>query len=279
VEAVVAQHRSLAAQKRIRFAWHDAGAPPEVVLDRQRVRQILVNLFGNALKFTMEGEVDVETGGASDSEFHVAVRDTGPGIARHQHEAIFEEFRQAEGASPGIGLGLAISRRLARVMGGEITLESEPGEGSVFHLRLPLDCRIAPTGVATSETGQARDGESVLLSVDDDPSVAPLLQKMLAGHGYRVVASASPEMAVSEARSLRPAAILLDVLMPERDGHEILRELKADPATREIPVIVISVVDPAELPELADGHVNKPVRKDPLLRVLAEQGAAPAVQP
>ncbi|MDP9273459.1 MAG: ATP-binding protein [Chloroflexota bacterium] len=279
VEAVVAQHRSLAAQKGIRFAWHDAGAPAEVVLDRQRVRQILVNLFGNALKFTLEGEVDVETGGASDSEFHVAVRDTGPGIAPDQHEAIFEEFRQAEGASPGIGLGLAISRRLARVMGGEITLESEPGHGSVFHLRLPLDCRVAQTDVATAEPDQRRYGESVLLSVDDDPSVAPLLQKMLADHGYRVVASASPGMAVREARSLRPAAILLDVLMPERDGHDILRELKDDPATREIPVIVISVVDQADVPDLADGHINKPVRKDPLLRVLAEQGAAPAVQP
>jgi len=279
VEAVVAQHRSLAAQKGIRFAWHDAGAPAEVVLDRQRVRQILVNLFGNALKFTLEGEVEVETSGASDAEFHVAVRDTGPGIAADQHEAIFEEFRQAEGASPGIGLGLAISRRLARVMSGEITLESEPGKGSVFHLRLPLDCRIAPIGVVTAEPDEARDGESLLLSVDDDPSVAPLLQKMLAGHGYRVVAAASPGVAVSDARRLRPAAILLDVLMPERDGHDILRELKDDPATREIPVIVISVVDAADVPELADGHVNKPVRTDPLLRVLAEHGAAPAVQP
>jgi CheY-like chemotaxis protein len=86
-------------------------------------------------------------------------------------------------------------------------------------------------------------------------------------------------MAVSDARRLRPAAILLDVLMPERDGHDILRELKDDPATREIPVIVISVVDAADVPELADGHVNKPVRADPLLRVLAEHGAAPAVQP
>ena len=275
VEAVVAQHRSLAAQKGIHFAWHDAGAPAEVVLDRQRVRQILVNLFGNALKFTLEGEVDVETGGASDSEFQVAVRDTGPGIAPEQHEAIFEEFRQAEGTPPGIGLGLAISRRLARVMGGEITLDSEPGRGSIFHLRLPLDCRSAPADVA--EPVQARDGESVLLSVDDDPSVAPLLQKMLASHGYRVVAATSPSMAVSEARSLRPAAILLDVLMPVRDGHDILRELKGDPATREIPVIVISVVDYADVPELADGHLNKPVRKDPLLRVLAEHGAAPVV--
>jgi len=273
----VAQHRSLAVQKGIRLTWHDAGAPAEVILDRQRVRQILVNLFGNALKFTVQGEVTVETDGASESEFHVAVRDTGPGIAAEQHEAIFEEFRQAEGASPGTGLGLAISRRLARVMGGEVTLESELGRGSVFHLRLPLDCRIAPTDNGPSD--EARDGESVLLSVDDDPSVAPLLQKMLASHGYRVVAATSPSMAVSEARSLRPAAVLLDVLMPVRDGHDILRELKADPETRGIPVIVISIVDPADMPKLADGHLSKPIRKDPLLRLLAEHGVAPVVQP
>ncbi|MDP9243842.1 MAG: response regulator, partial [Chloroflexota bacterium] len=174
------------------------------------------------------------------------------------------------------GLGLAISRRLARVMGGEVTLESELGRGSVFHLRLPLDCRAAPTDPGPID--EARDGESVLLSVDDDPSVAPLLQKMLASHGYRVVAATSPSMAVSEARSLRPAAILLDVLMPVPNGHVILRELKGDPETREIPVIVVSVVDRAEMPELADAHLNKPIRKASLLDLLAEHGAAPMVQ-
>jgi len=116
-----------------------------------------------------------------------------------------------------------------------------------------------------------------LLSVDDDPSVAPLLSKMLADHGYRVVAATSPSMAVSEARSLQPAAILLDMLMPTRDGNDIVHELKEDPTTREIPVIVISVVDPADMPELADGHVNKPVRIDALLRVLAEHGAGPGI--
>ncbi|CAN5159000.1 hypothetical protein BH18CHL2_BH18CHL2_01710 [soil metagenome] len=276
VESVVAQHRSLAAQKGISFTWRDAGAPAEVVLDGQRVRQILVNLFGNALKFTREGEVRVETSGA-DEAFRVAVRDTGSGIAPDQHEAIFEEFRQAEGAPPGTGLGLAISRRLARAMGGDITLESEPGSGSVFYLTLPLDCRTGPADAARPVRERAPGGERLLLSVDDDPSVAPLLEKMLAGHGYRVV-SASAGEAVGDARRLLPAAILLDILMPGRDGRDILRELKGDPATRAIPVIVVSVVDRTELPDLADGHLSKPLRKDPLLRLLDERCAPSLAQ-
>jgi signal transduction histidine kinase len=273
VEAVVAQHRSLAVQKGIDFAWRDDGAPSEVVLDRQRVRQILVNLCGNAIKFTNDGAVHVEASGADEGVLRVTVRDTGPGVPPDQHEAIFEEFRQAGAESGGIGLGLAISRRLARMMGGDITLESEPGAGSAFHLRLPLDCRRQQDEV----TGPlpAHDGERLVLSVDDDPSVAPLLQKMLGGHGYRVVPARDPSSVVLEARTLRPAAILLDMLMPVRDGHEVLQELKSDATTSAIPVIVLTVVDAADVPELADGHVSKPIRLEPLLRALAEQGAEP----
>ena len=278
VEAVVARSRSLAAQKGLTFNWEDAGAPAEVVLDRQRVSQILLNLFGNALKFTREGEVRVETSGAAESVFRVAVQDSGPGIAPDLHEAIFEEFRQAEGEEAGTGLGLAISRRLARAMGGDITLESTPGSGSTFSLTLPLDCRTEPVAQAAAEPDRGSDTARVLLSVDDDPSVAPLLEKMVAGHGYRIVA-AGPQVAVSDARRLRPAAILLDVLMPGRDGRDILRELKTDPDVSGIPVIVLSVVDAGEVPDLADGYLAKPVRQDRLLGLLEEHGAGPAEAP
>jgi len=268
VASVVEQHRSLADQKRIMLGWRDMGAPEEVILDEQRVRQILVNLIGNALKFTAHGGVEVEVGSRAEGLL-VAVRDTGPGIEAAQREAIFEEFRQAEDDVIGTGLGLAISRRLARAMKGDVTVESEPGRGSVFSLQLPLDCRSA---VSTPENLEqptiGSEVQRLLLSVDDDPSVAPLLQKMLAAGGYRVVASHVPS-AAAEARNLRPDAILLDLLMDERAGEEILLELKTDPATSDIPVIIVSVVDEEDVPAQADGHLPKPVDRTALLDVLA----------
>ena len=160
VEAVVAQHRSLAAQKGLRLAWRNEGTPAAVVLDRQRVRQILVNLIGNAMKFTDTGEVDVEAGSAADGGLRVAVRDTGPGIPLEQQEVIFDEFHRAKGAAPGTGLGLSISRLLARAMGGNIVLESEVGRGSVFIVVLPLDCRSSSPGASAGlQSGAAHDGE------------------------------------------------------------------------------------------------------------------------
>jgi signal transduction histidine kinase/CheY-like chemotaxis protein len=279
VESVVAQHRSLAAQKGIRLSTRDGGTPQRVVLDRQRVQQILVNLLGNALKFTEHGEVVVETDGAEREVFHLVVRDSGPGIAPELFETIFEEFGRADGDAPGTGLGLPISRRLARLMGGEVTVESEPGKGSRFHLTLPLDLRQRDSSDDHSAAAEIVRGEHLLLSIDDDPSVLPLLQKMLGAHGYRVVGSTAAGAAVGEARRLQPAAILLDVLMPERSGHDVLAELKADPGTRHIPVIVLSVIEPGEMPQAADQQLTKPVRQEALLRALAELVPMPPMPP
>jgi signal transduction histidine kinase len=269
VASVVEQHRPLAAQKGLVIDFRDAGAPPEVQLDAQRVRQIVINILGNAVKFTDHGRVEVAVGSEGDG-LHISVSDTGAGIEPALQEAIFEEFRQAADDVAGTGLGLAISRRLARAMDGDVTVESEPGRGSAFHLQLPLAWR--PSESATAAQGPKGTGGRgrLLLSIDDDPSVAPLLQKMLGEGDYAVVSASSPSTAVADARALRPAAILLDLLMEERAGEDILRELREDPATRAIPIVIISVVAPDEAPDLADRYLSKPLDRSALLATLAD---------
>jgi signal transduction histidine kinase/CheY-like chemotaxis protein len=272
VASVQGQHRALAEPKGLALVLSDDGAPEHVVLDRQRTRQILVNLVGNAVKFTAEGQVAIVISGAAAERLVVAVQDTGPGIDPGDLEGIFEEFRRVGPdavRSEGTGLGLAISRRLARAMGGDITVTSTPGKGSTFTLDLPLDCRsvVVEKPVVTIRA----DGEHVLLAVDDDPSVPPLLEKMLVGSPYRVVGLAHASDVLRVARELRPDVITLDILMPERGGWDVLRELRADPATREIPVVVVTVVEQAEsaTDTAVDAYITKPVDKDSLLGVLA----------
>lgn len=278
LEALVAQHRSLAAQKGLRLRWRDEGLPAEVVLDRQRVRQILTNLVGNAVKFSADGEVEV-VARSVDGRFTVAVRDTGPGIPLDQQDEIFEEFRTGTGPGAGTGLGLTISRRLARAMGGDVTVRSDPGRGSTFTVELPVEFQRPAGDAVPAVPGQRAAGDRLLLSVDDDPSVLPLLQKVLAGTEFQVVAATDASTAVDEARRLRPHAVLLDVLMPERGGEEVLQELKSDPGTSDIPVVVVSIVDRGDVPATADAFVPKPVDRAALLRALDAATQGQEVQP
>ena len=272
VVSVHGQHRMLADRKGLTLELKNEGAPEEVVLDIQRTRQILMNLVANGVKFTSEGRVTTVISGANEGTMIVTVEDTGPGIEARDLSGLFEEFRQLGSdavRSEGTGLGLAISRRLARAMGGDISVSSTPGAGSTFTLTLPRDCR-SMLGQKTAAAVPA-DGKHLLLAIDDDPSVPPLLEKMLVGSPYRVVGLTRANDVLKVARELRPDIITLDILMPERGGWEVLRELRSDEATREIPVVVVTVVEQAESPSEADAdaYITKPLDKNSLLGVLA----------
>jgi signal transduction histidine kinase/ActR/RegA family two-component response regulator len=269
VETVCGQHRRLADEKGIKFSWEDQGAPGEVILDRQRTQQIVINLLGNAIKFTDEGEVNVALSPAGRDRIKIAVRDTGPGIRPEDRELLFQEFRQvgvASRKSGGTGLGLAISRRLARMMGGDISLRSRPGKGSTFVVTLPVDCTQPPTHRAE----RRQRGAMVLLAIDDDRSLPPLLEKMLAGTNYQVVGAHDAADAMRVARELHPDVITLDILMPERDGWQILNDLHADPATQEIPVIILTVLEQSQsLDNLrAAAYLNKPLTREAVVKAL-----------
>ncbi|HEY7590891.1 MAG TPA: response regulator [Candidatus Limnocylindrales bacterium] len=276
--------RPLAERKRLRL---ESDIPHvEVDADRGRLRQILYNLLSNAIKYTpAEGTVRVEAT-PTPSEVRLSVVDTGVGISPEDQALVFEEFRQVgdpRERQEGTGLGLALTRRLVEAHGGRIELESERGRGSRFTVVLP--------GVATPAVGAAgapatappsREGSTSrpslrptpgleVLVIEDDPSTVRLLREYLEPAGYVVVTAATGESGLSRARERRPAAIVLDVLLPGIDGWEVLRRLKGDPELRDVPVVIVTVVDEREL-GLALGALDylvKPIEPDALIGCLA----------
>jgi signal transduction histidine kinase/DNA-binding response OmpR family regulator len=229
---------------------------PMLLTDRDKVKQILMNLLGNAVKFTHSGTITV-TARSHHGTISVAVADTGIGIPEEALEHIFEEFQQVDSSTTraygGTGLGLTISRQLARLMGGDITVQSTLGVGSTF--TFTLSQHYAAAEPATRLTDVPAPGAAtvmpeqapVVLAIDDDPNVIYLLQENLSEAGYRVVGATDGAEGLQQARALQPFAILLDILMPHKDGWQVLHELKADVATRDIPVVLLSIVDQKDL--------------------------------
>ncbi len=270
--------RPLAERKRL--ALTTDGDVARLIADRGRVRQILYNLISNAIKFTPNGGSIAIATVSEPGLVRISVTDTGPGIAPEDQAMVFDEFSQVTGASgrqEGTGLGLAIARRLVEAHGGQIELVSEVGAGSRFTATFPqadASATAPPDETLATEPEpepSTRQASADVLVIEDDPSAVRLLRTYLASGGYGVRVAVDGPGGLAAARADRPAAIILDILLPGMDGWEVLREFKADPALRDVPIIIVTVVDERGL-GLALGAVDyflKPVDRVALLDRLA----------
>ena len=262
---------------------------PVLHSDQEKIKQILINLLSNAAKFTRKGEI-ILSARHDDDMLYVDVDDTGIGVSEDALGRIFEEFQQADSSTTreygGTGLGLPISRSLARLLGGDLTASSIEGEGSTFTLALPMHYRDASpdeeSTVVRQEVIQELTGQPVILSIDDDRNVHDLLKENLGERGYQVIGVCSGDEGIRLAREFSPLAIMLDILMPDKDGWQVLHELKSDPVTREIPVIMVTIVDKQSLGYQlgAADYLIKPLEEDAVLSALQriharDQGEAP----
>jgi hypothetical protein len=258
--------------------------------DLTKVRQTLFNLISNAAKFTRDGIVTLAARRLQEADgdlIEFSVADTGIGIPEDKLEHIFEEFSQADASTTrefgGTGLGLAITRRFVEMMGGDITVRSQRDRGSRFIVRLPAHvdalkaARAAddamddePPAVEPPTAGQpGADGELVLV-IEDDPESRDLLSRTLQKNQFRVATAAGGDEGLRLARELKPTAITLDVMMPGRDGWNVLRQLKSDPDLANIPVIMVTMVGDRNLGYAlgADEFLTKPVDRSALAEAL-----------
>ena len=274
--------RPLIKKKSQVLKVEQAGGLPHLTADRFRVKQVLLNLLSNSYKFApVEGHITLSCRLVDQTTMLFSVADTGIGIKPEDQEMIFEEFRQADGSPEqemtGTGLGLTISKRLVEMHGGRIWVESKYGHGATFSFLLPLADPPAAEPGAAGGTERSSDGKTVLV-VEDNRQFSDLLAFYLRREGYIPVQYYNGVGVLDHARRLKPALVTLDVMLPDLDGWDVLRALKSDPLTKDIPVLVISVLENSELAFSlgAVDYLIKPVRRDDLHRVLG-QLAAPAL--
>lgn len=265
-----------------------------VATDVTKLRQAVINLLSNAGKFTRNGQVTLAAERITEGKmeyFAVSVRDTGIGIRQDDQQRLFQNFSQADanisGQYGGTGLGLALSRKLCRLMGGDIHVESEYGKGSKFTVKLPaaaadFEGLLDPDGMPVQPEDADTDAKmpinedanarkETVLVVDDDHAVLELMDRILTKEGYDPVLVDNAQSGLQVARTMRPSLIVLDVVMPDMDGWELLAALKADEALRACPVIVQSIVDdPRTGYSLgADEVLTKPIDRQRLADNLA----------
>ena len=256
-----------------------------VTADQTRVKQVVLNLISNACKFTEKGKITVgvnkilREGGDLIS---IDVSDTGIGMSDEQMSRLFNSFVQADSSTTrkygGTGLGLTISKQLAKLMGGDVVVNSELGKGTTFTATFLADFIGASESFKNlnKETGslienvislENSSGKTILI-IDDDPTVSELMKRQLSKEGYQVIIAPNGKDGIRLARELKPDAITLDILMPEMDGWSVLRTLKADPEVSNIPVIMASILDEKNkgFSLGAADFLSKPIQKEYLMK-------------
>ena len=252
--------------------------------DVTRVRQALLNLASNAVKFTEHGRVTIAaTRGAGQTGDVIVMRvsDTGIGMTPEQTARLFQDFTQADASTTrkygGTGLGLAISRRFCRMMAGDITVESAPGQGSTFTITLPAAVDVAGAAEARPQAPTPTrhlpwsSARSVLV-IDDEAVVRDLVGRYLERHGFQVITAADGIEGLARAREHHPAAITLDIMMPGLDGWTVLAALKGDPDLADIPVVLVTIVDEKQRGYSLGvvEHLVKPIDRDRLVSILQQ---------
>jgi signal transduction histidine kinase/DNA-binding response OmpR family regulator len=286
----------LAKEKRLALAVAiESDCPAQIESDATRLQQVVTNLLSNAIKFTERGSVRLRAAAGSRGDVQLEVVDTGIGIPAHQHEIIFDAFRQADGTTNrkygGTGLGLSICRELVDLLGGEMRLTSMPGEGSTFTVVLPTRAdrsraprarkadrprsddgdgraraRIATTP-AEDDRAALSDGSRAVLVIEDDLPFAEILRDLARELQFQCVIARSAAEGIELARRIGPAAIVLDMGLPDHSGLTVLELLKRDPAVRHIPIHVVSVFDYQQVAREmgAMGYALKPVKREQLV--------------
>ena len=248
--------------------------------DETKIRQCLTNFLSNGFKFTSNGTVtlDVDTFFEEDVEMiRFSVSDTGEGMSEEGLSKVFREYEQAERSTSakhgGTGLGLPITKKLAEMMGGDVIVTSELGVGSVFTLYVPREC---PQDYDELEQGNTIDKlseeEKIVVLIDDDVAMHDLIRRTLSKIGLKLVGAVDSEKGMQIVREMKPKLLLLDVLMPGRDGWSILKECKSDPELKEMPVVMVSQLSQDVLSQSlgADDYLTKPINRDLFLETVSK---------
>jgi signal transduction histidine kinase/DNA-binding response OmpR family regulator len=291
VEGVMSTAAALVKDKAVELVTNLPPDLPDITGDSMRIRQVLLNLLSNAAKFTHEGSITVgaevlEETGTEPARVQVSVTDTGIGIQEDDMDKLFEAFSQVDASTTrqagGTGLGLSISRSLVDLHGGRIWVESEVGVGSTFSFTIPLHpqpTQMEPIPDLALDTGD----KPIVLAIDDDESVLSLYRRYVESEGMALVALTSGHNVADVVQQIEPVAVILDVMMPGRDGWEVLADLKLNPYTKDVPVILCTIVEEQQRAFRlgAVDYLVKPILKEDMvaaLRRLQERGDGQATE-